>query len=384
MKAAEKINKNCINSHKSDGVIAKKKRFKKFSCIDLFCGCGGLSLGFKEAGFNIIGAIDFNKAAMETHKKNFNTDFEFCGDIASIEDDFIKQQFKDKVDVIIGGPPCQGFSGLNRRNKDGNDPRNMLFLQYLRFVKLLSPKVVLIENVRQILTAKDGFVKNEIFKILDELGYNVTCNIVDASDYGVPQARKRAIFIGTKKDLKPYSFDLLKKQECEKVTVSEAISDIADIEQETLKDLTAEYYNLKETHSDYQKIMRSKSNDKLFNHLMYYPTQNVQKMISYVPQGGNWKYVPKELFKSDRDNRQSNYLKRLEYNSQSITIDTGHNVYFHPVFNRVPTIRESARLQSFPDDFIFYGKKGEQFRQVGNAVPPLMAKAIAKSILEIL
>lgn len=365
-------------------MLGNNKMKNSYNCIDLFCGCGGLSLGFKEAGFNIIGAIDFNKAAMETHKKNFDTDFEFCGDIASIEDDFIKNQFKDKVDAIIGGPPCQGFSGLNRRNKDGNDPRNMLFLQYLRFVKLLSPKVVLIENVRQILTAKDGFIKNEIYKILEELGYNVTYSIVDASDYGVPQARKRAIIIGTKKKLKPYSFDLLKKQECNKVTVSEAISDIADIEESALKDLKADSYNLKEPHSDYQKMMRVKSNDILFNHLIYYPTQNVQKMISYVPQGGNWRHVPKELFKSDRNNRQSNYLKRLEYNSQSITIDTGHNVYFHPVFNRVPTIRESARLQSFPDDFIFCGKKGEQFRQVGNAVPPLMAKAIAKSILEIL
>ena len=117
---------------------------------------------------------------------------------------------------------------------------------------------------------------------------------------------------------------------------------------------------------------------------MYYPTKHVQTMISYVKQGENWTSVPKHLFKSDRDNRQSNYLKRLEYDKPSITIDTGHNIYFHPIFNRVPTIRESARLQSFPDDFIFYGNKGEQFRQVGNAVPPLLAKAIANGIMEVL
>lgn len=360
-----------------------KNKKTSLNCLDLFCGCGGLSLGFRNAGYNLVGAVDFNKAAMDTHKKNFNTKFEFCGDITTIDNNTIKETFGNTIDIIIGGPPCQGFSGLNRRNKDGNDPRNLLFRQYLRFVEVLQPKVILIENVRQILTSKDGLVRKEICNVLDKLGYNVKFNIVDASMYGVPQSRKRAIFIATKKELKEYSFEFLKHYECKKVNVSEAISDIADIEQDVLQNITSEEYKLKEPNSEYQKLMRNKSNSILKNHLMYYPTDNVQRMISYVPQGGNWKNVPKELFKSDRDNRQSNYLRRLNYNEPSITIDTGHNVYFHPVFNRVPTIRESARLQSFPDDFIFYGTKGEQFRQVGNAVPPLLAKALAESILEV-
>ena len=357
---------------------------KKFNVIDLFCGAGGLSYGFKLAGFNIVGGVEWDRAAMDTHKKNFNSMFEFCGDISEIGDEVIKDRFKDKVDVIIGGPPCQGFSGLNRRNKDGNDPRNMLFMQYLRFVKVIKPKVVLIENVKQILTLKNGFVKDEIVKTLEELGYNTTFSLVDASLYGVPQKRIRAIFVGIRKDIGCFNFESLKKQEKKKVTVFEAISDIAEIENEVLDNPGGEYFQLKEPLSDYQKQMRRNSNNILHNHLMYYPAQNVQEMISYVPQGGNWKFVPEKLFKSKRDNRQSNYLKRLDYKSQSITIDTGHNVYFHPIFNRVPTIRESARLQSFPDDFIFMGKKGEQFRQVGNAVPPLMAKAIASAILEVL
>jgi len=357
---------------------------KTYNVIDLFCGCGGLSLGFRKAGFNIIGAVDFNEAAMETHRKNFNSNFEYCGDISKIADDTIISQLGGKVDVIIGGPPCQGFSGLNRRNKDYNDPRNMLFYQYLRFVKLLKPKALLIENVKQILTVKDGFVKNEIQKILNEYGYDVSYSIVDASLYGVPQNRHRAMFVATLKGHPKFSFDLLKKQEKEKVTIEDAISDIAEIEQNVIENPNEDYYKLVECYSSYQHEMRAESNHKLYNHLMYYPTKNVQKMISYVPQGGNWKNVPESLFKSKRDNRQSNYLKRLEYNSQSITIDTGHNMYFHPIFNRVPTIRESARLQSFPDNFVFCGNKGEQFRQVGNAVPPLLAYAVAKSIMEVL
>lgn len=127
--------------------------------------------------------------------------------------------------------------------------------------------------------------------------------------------------------------------------------------------------------------MQSKDK-KLYNHLIYYPADNVQEMMKYVPEGGNWKYVPKEMFKSERSNRYTNYLRRLNRNEPSITIDTGHNVYFHYEFNRVPTIRESARLQSFPDNFIFTGRKGQQFRQVGNAVPPLMAEALAKAIID--
>lgn len=357
---------------------------KKYKVLDLFCGAGGLSLGFKNAGFEIVGGIEWNEAALQTHKLNIKSKYDYCGDITEIRDEYILKTYNN-VDVIIGGPPCQGFSGLNRRNKDGDDPRNMLFQQYLRFVGLLKPKIVLIENVKQILTSKNGFVKDEICKVLKELGYNVEYSIVRASLYGVPQDRYRAIFIGVKDLYGKYDFNILKKYEKPLVTVGDAISDIAEIENDVLADLNKkDYYILKETKSNYQKLMRKKSNNKLYNHLMYYPTQNVQKMISYVRPGYNWREVPKELFKSDRDNRQSNYLRRLDYKTQSITIDTGHNMYFHPVFNRVPTIRESARLQSFPDDFIFVGNKGEQFKQVGNAVPPLMAYAIACSLLEVL
>lgn len=357
----------------------------KINVLDLFCGAGGLSLGFKMAGFNIYGGVDFNEAAMLTHKNNFKARYEYCGDISKITDDTIKKEFVGKIDVIIGGPPCQGFSGLNRRNKDGNDPRNMLFLQYLRFVSIIEPKVVVIENVKQILTTKNGSVKAEIEKVLDELGYNVSHSILDASKYGVPQARHRNIFVGIKKDIGTFNFESLAAYEKPKVTVYDAISDIADIEEKVILDNNcSSSYVLNNAKSQYQKLMRKGMNGVLYNHLMYYPKDNVQKMISYVPQGGNWKYVPKELFKSDRDNRQSNYLRRLSYDTQSITIDTGHNVYFHPIFNRVPTIRESARIQSFPDSFIFYGNKGEQFRQVGNAVPPLMSYALAQAIMEVL
>lgn len=357
---------------------------RELSVIDLFCGCGGLSLGFKMAGFKLFGGVDFAEAAMNTHRNYFHTPFEYCGDIAEISDDFIKNKLSNKVDVIIGGPPCQGFSGLNMRKDEKNDPRNKLFLQFLRFVEIIKPKALVIENVKQILTSNNGAVKEEILKVLKELGYNVSFSILDASDFGVPQSRRRAIFVGIRKDIGSFEFDSLTKYMLPKTTVFDAISDIAEIEEYVIKNPDEPFYELGKPKTNLQKELRKRSESKLFNHLMYYPTRHVQTMISYVKQGENWTSVPRHLFKSDRDNRQSNYLKRLEYDKPSITIDTGHNMYFHPVFNRVPTIRESARLQSFPDDFIFYGNKGEQFRQVGNAVPPLLAKAIANGIMEVL
>lgn len=288
------------------------------------------------------------------------------------------------MDIVIGGPPCQGFSRLNYWDKDrDNDPRNELFFQYLRFVKELRPKAILIENVKNILLAKGGYVPMHITKFLSEIGYSVNYQILSADDFGVPQKRQRAFFVAVREDFEKFDFSLLDKYKLPKVTVGEALSDIDSIEL-TVKDLPqGTIFELPAPQSEYQKKMQSKDR-KLHNHMIYYPTPHVQEMIVHVPEGGNWRSVPKELFRTDRDNRYTNYLRRLRRDLPSITIDTGHNVYFHPEFNRVPTIRESARLQSFPDDFIFTGKKGKQFKQVGNAVPPLLAEALAKAIIELL
>ena len=355
---------------------------KKYRVIDLFSGCGGISKGFFDTGkVEIVGSIDFDQAACDTFKKNFPEASVYCGDINNIE--VSDTDFKN-IDIIIGGPPCQGFSGLNRWEKDkDNDPRNKLFLQYLRFVDELRPRAILIENVKQILTSKDGYVPKHITAFLSERGYHVSYQILNASEFGVPQKRERAFFIAIDNNYPKFDFSILNNYKMPKVTVGEALSDISAIENIAVLHPQGTVFQLGIPQSPYQVLMRADDN-QLHNHMIYYPTDNVQKMISFVPEGGNWKYVPKELFKSDRDNRHSNYLKRLDSKSQSVTIDTGHNVYFHPVFNRVPTIRESARLQSFPDDFIFTGKKGQQFRQVGNAVPPLLAKALAMAIMEVL
>ena len=348
---------------------------KKYRVLDLFCGAGGLSLGFQLAGFKIVGGIDFQIDAIKTHEFNFKNSVSICGDIKEISDDKIKKMFANKVDIIIGGPPCQGFSAGNRQQIE-NDSRNKLFFEFIRFVKILQPKAIVIENVRQILTKDNGFAKNKIFEILEEQGYNVDVRVLTSSDYGVPQTRSRAIFIGIKKEIGNFDYDNIKKTK-KIVTVKEAIGELYSLENGTELELK------NQPRTKFQKYVRSKNN-LITNHEPKYPNEEVQERIRYVPQVGNWRDVPEHLWKVKRNNRHSSAYKRLDENKPSITIDTGHMNYFHPLYNRVPTVRESARLQSFPDDFTFIGTPTSQLRQVGNAVPPLMAKAVAELVKEVL
>lgn len=346
--------------------------------LDLFCGAGGLSLGFEKAGFNIVGGVEFDPEIIKTHEKNFPNAINICDDIRKIDDITVLKNFKNKVDGIIGGPPCQGFSAANMwQSEEEKIEKNRLFFEYIRFIKLLKPKFFVIENVKQILTKEDGFAKNQIYEITTKLGYKVNSKVLTASDYGVPQKRQRAIFVGIRNDFDfEFNFDDIKKED--KVNVYDAISDLYSIDK--LVDYNSADKIIDKPKSQYQKLMRKNSKDKLFNHDIKYPIEKVQKRMSYVPQGGNWQDVPEELWDTKRSNRHSSAYRRLSEKDLSITIDTGHMNYFHPIYNRIPSVRESARIQSFPDDFIFVGSKTCQFTQVGNAVPPLMAEALAKAI----
>jgi len=352
----------------------------KYKVLDLFCGCGGISCGYDLAGFEIIGGIDFNKDATLTFQHNFKKAKVFCTDITNITEEEIINNYKN-VDVIVGGPPCQGFSTANRWQKELDDPRNRLFFEFIRFVKILRPKVIMIENVRGLLTRNNGYAKDRINEILTAEGYSINMNILNASDYGVPQNRNRVVIIGINKDFKDITFDFNKLVKKNKTTVEDAIGELYELEKE---DGTTHILKSK-PNSPLRKFLRRKDN-KLTDHEARYPADIVQKRISFVPQGGNWSDVPAELWKNNRQNRHSSAYKRLDPKTQSCTIDTGnaHSNYFHPIYNRIPSIRESARLQSFPDMFEFEGPRGSMYKQVGNAVPPLMAKAVADQVMKIL
>lgn len=353
-----------------------------FNVIDLFCGCGGLSKGFSLAGYNICGGIDFNSSAIESFKNNFNNAKCVCCDLLNMNKSSIKNKFgslKD-IDVVIGGPPCQGFSTANRYNQENEDPRNKLFFQFMKFVDLAKPKAIVIENVRGIVTMDNGYAKDRIYSIFESYGYTVNHKIINAADYGVPQNRLRNFFVMTNKD-KPFDFSLMYKAS-NRITVDDAIGELYGWEENDSDD---PLYLWKAPNSKYRKYLRANDNS-VYNHEVRYPAKIVQKRISYVPQGGNWRDVPNNLWPNSRNNRHSSAYKRLKIDELSCTIDTGnnHSNYFHPIYNRIPTVREAARLQSFPDNFIFYGNRSEKYRQVGNAVPPLLAKEVATVLGKVL
>lgn len=338
----------------------------KLNTIDLFCGCGGLSYGFEMAGYNILIGIDNNKKALETFELNHTGSKTICGDITKISfDKDIRPLIGDKkVDVIIGGPPCQGMSISGFRRLD--DPRNKLYLSYIRLVEEIQPVAFVIENVPGLVGLFDGQIKDSIIKKFTQLGYSMKYKILCASDYSVPQNRKRVVFVGIKNtnsfDYPPSTNNI--------VTTEMALGDLPSLENEIGTEIQ-KYCSAPA--NDYQRLMRENSNS-VHNHIAARHSEQVQKIISLVPDGGNYKDLPNEY-----KNSRNFHVAWTRFNSKkpAPTIDTGHRHHFHYMYNRVPTVRECARIQSFPDNFVFLGNKTQQFRQVGNAVPPLMAKEIA-------
>lgn len=338
---------------------------QKYNVLDLFCGCGGLSLGFEEAGYNVLLGIDIWEDALKTYAYNHKHSKTLCADMSILHGEDVKDIIGDNsVDVIIGGPPCQGFSIAGKRIV--NDDRNKLYKGFVRMVEYFKPKAFVMENVPNILSIGDGAVRETIINDFKSLGYTVETKVLTASDYGVPQNRRRAVFVGLTKG----NFDFDIPMVAEKVTTKEALSDLPE---QSIED--GGKYSVEST-SGYQKLMRINSIG-VYNHEVTQHNEQTVKIISMVPDGGNYKDLPKEF----QETRKVHIAwTRLNSKRPSITIDTGHRHHFHYKWNRVPTVRESARIQSFPDDFIFLCSKTSQYKQVGNAVPPLMAKAIAEQL----
>lgn len=340
----------------------------ELNVLDLFCGCGGLSCGFERAGYNILLGIDNDPKALETFELNHKGAKSICGDITEItyKKDIKKLIGNSTIDVIIGGPPCQGMSLSGPRKFD--DPRNKLYLSYIRLVNEIQPKAFVIENVPGLVGLFGGQIKDSIVEKFTKIGYDIQYKILCASDYGVPQSRRRVVFVGMKRGTFKYP-----EKQLEQVTCSMALSDLPPLENE----LGEEVSNYEcAPMNEYQKMMREKS-EVVKNHIAAKHSEKVRTIISLVPDGGNYKDLPEEYIKSRNFHVA---WTRFASDKPAPTIDTGHRHHFHYKYNRVPTVRECARLQSFPDDFIFLGNKTQQFRQVGNAVPPLMAQKIAEQL----
>lgn len=339
--------------------------------LDLFSGAGGFSLGFEQANFDSILAIDKWEDAIKTYNTNRAQNVGTTRDICDFSDDEINQLklFYDVVGVI-GGPPCQGFSMVGTR--DENDERNNLYLQFVRFVNIIKPKFFVLENVKGLLNMSSGYFKEDIVSRFTKIGYNVNFKVLKASHYGVPQSRDRVFFVGLLKDeFGKQFFDFNKIQKRTMVSTLDALSDLPNLD---LGD-NPHIYN-KKPENGFQEEMRIGSNT-IHNNEVTNHTQKTIDIIKMVPDGGNIKDLNPEFYYIRNYNAA---FKRMNSKQPSNTIDCGHRNYFHYSQNRIPTARESARIQSFPDRYVFTGTKSSQYTQIGNAVPPRLAFEIALTL----
>lgn len=348
---------------------------KQYTVLDLFCGCGGLSRGFIDAGFKVELGVDFDVMALKSFAHNHEKATAMNLDLFNLDNVFeIKKFFDEKncdVDVLVGGPPCQGFSLAGPRQID--DSRNVLYRAMVKTATELKPKVVVLENVPGMIQLHDGLVAEKVISDFTALGYKMTYKILYAPDYGVPQIRKRVFFVGLLDSKEFFTYPTPSVSKENYVTCEDAIGDLPALV-DTIGEDVQEYPC--EPQTPYQKDRR-KGSEAIYNNHGTIHDAKTKKFIAMVPEGKNYKALPPEYAGVYKYHEA---LTRYHSKKPSPTINTGHRSHFHYKWNRIPTVRESARLQSFDDTFIFFGNKSQQYRQVGNAVPPLLGKAIAIEI----
>lgn len=380
-----------------------------YTVLDLFSGAGGLTLGLDNAGLKTVAAIEIDRFAAETYNANFPDVKLFTKSIRDFSDEEIKKEFGG-IDVITGGPPCQGFSVAGPSQYGIVDERNDLLLESIRFVKVLKPKVVVFENVKGILAGKIPGTNKKAIPVavekIEALGYDVRIYVLQAANYGVPQWRERVFIFCVQKGLKLPEFVSKFGENASRpwVTVGEALSDLPPI-------LAGEGSKLQEyatpAQSEYQKAMRVNSKN-VTNHVAMKHTPRLIERFKHIPVGGSLVHAPAEHGQRQRNGTAIDARKRFKMNNQRldpnkislcVTASFQSN-YVHPSLHRNLTAREGARLQSIPDHFIFKGprtlmsktllkKEGRedeiglsQYNQIGNMVPPLLATAVGEKIIE--
>lgn len=337
---------------------------EKYTAIDLFCGAGGFHIGFENAGFRIKLCVDNNDIVEKTHKRNFPNIPIINRDINKVSTDEIREYLDDdNVDVIIGGPPCQGFSTIGHRvssnpeKRNQKDPRNELVLTYARIINEIRPKFIVMENVKGILTLEKGAYLQNVLSILVKAGYNVEYKLINMADYGVPEVRERVIIIGNRIGM-PVTFPT---------------PDHSDNPDDNLPG----WENCWNVLKDLEKMTDNPS----FNHVaLKHTCKNIER-YKLIPEGGRLPEdkLSKELYRKNFGNT----YKRLARNRPALTMVPGNDAFpIHPTLNRSLTVREAARIQTFPDTVIFEGNRRQQGHQVGNAVPPVFSKKLAIFILE--
>jgi DNA (cytosine-5)-methyltransferase 1 len=345
------------------------KRTSGMTFIDLFCGCGGLSYGLEMAGHECLLGVDMEPAAIKSFQRNHPRAQAWNGDIKKLDTRTLKKLIgTDRVDMVVGGPPCQGFSTVGKG--DADDTRNQLFREFVRVVKVTQPKIVLFENVTGMVAKKNAHVMKQVFAQFERLGYTMEARVLSAEEYGVPEMRRRTIIMGVLNGECRYPKPTHGKRGTQKlVTVAQALRN--------LKAMDGKIHN----HNPAMAQIKNPED---------------RERLKFIPAGAGIRYqedekayLPKKLWydvdwNELREGRfRQTRLQRLPLDRPSPTILTARTSYYHPKEPRYLTPREAAACQSFPNDFIFEGSQTAQFRQIGNAVPPLLGKVLGDELKKI-
>lgn len=345
--------------------------------VEIFSGPGGMGLGAARAGIDVKLAIEKNTYAAQTYLANHKNTTVVVDDIENITE-FKFERRKEEV-ILFGGPPCQGFSNSNRMTRSAKNPKNWLFKQFLRVVGKIDPDWVVIENVPGLKNMDKGYFLDMICKDLKELGYTPNVKILNAADFGVPQKRERLFIVGSKKGV---AFDFpIGDFKDNHVTVKEAIFDLPKLENGDMK--SKEGYSGKPI-SEYGRKMR-RNLRKVSQNFVTKNSELVVDRYHHIKQGNNWQDIPSELMKNYKDHTRCHHgiYRRLEEHKPAMVIaNYRKSMLIHPTENRGLSVREAARLQSFPDDYEFIGPLIHQQQQVGDAVPPMLAEAVFRKIKE--
>ena len=353
----------------------KGSKQKKIIGVDLFSGAGGLSLGAKLAGIDVSMAIEKDYYAAETYKKNHPDTVIKNVDISTIETIDID---KNTTTLLFGGTPCQGFSTSNQKTRTKENPSNWLFQEFIRLAKQWQPDWIVFENVRGIIETEKRYFLKEICNSFENIGYTCNWKILNASDFGVPQTRSRFFLIGSKNKK---NIEFPSAMQITKTTVKQAFADLPELNNGANEN-ELEYPNKART--NYAKSLRGELTS-CTGHLVSKNSDVVVERYTYIPQGGNWANIPENLMENytDRSRCHTGIYYRLKEDTPSVTIGNYRKaMLIHPWEDRGLSVREAARLQSFPDDYVFMGSIGFQQQQVSNAVPPLLAKAVFEVIVK--
>ena len=345
--------------------------------IDLFAGGGGMTLGARLAGVDVRAAVENHPSACLTYQANHPNATMLASDIAVVKTIDIGE--RDQPLVLFGGPPCQGFSTSNQRTRHAKNPKNWLFREFLRMVEILRPEWVVFENVAGILQTDSGRFAESFRQQLKDMGYKVAYDVLNAADFGCPQRRSRYIVIAALN-----GEPKLPKAPADTAppTLWEAIGDLPELLNGAMEDIL-EYRSA--PLSDYAKALRS-DREKCTGNLVSRNADTIVARYAHIPQGGNWRDVPGMMRDpvTDRRRYHSGIYRRLMKDAPSVVIGNFRkNMLIHPTQDRGLSVREAARLQSFPDHYWFCGSIGFQQQQVGNAVPPILAKAVFDNVLAI-